>query len=143
MKALAVFLLATPAMADNLPYQVGDYVVQSQLKDSNSNKVYPNPLPKSEWACFRVETISANDIWLRLESGYLDMRNPGETLPPEYAAPAQAPIGTGTGYSASEGIFTPCVPPDPTGYTTVNTTCDIARLYVRVPDCKGRPLPPP
>ncbi|MGL5011964.1 MAG: hypothetical protein ACRC6I_19005 [Paracoccaceae bacterium] len=83
MKTLALLLLATPALAQDLPFAKGDHLLQAQILDSTNGRVTPNPLPKSEWACFRVEDITPNDLWLRLESGYFDMRDPGVTLPPE------------------------------------------------------------
>jgi hypothetical protein len=141
----ALFALAlglAPASADTLPFKPGDHVVETHLMAPETGDVTPNPLPAAEQACFRVEEISPTNLWLRLEAGYLDMRMPMFGNPGAKAAkPVWAPVGTGSGHQSSDPIFEPCLPPDPTGYDTVNTMCEMARLYTLVPDCSGRPIP--
>ena len=141
IRALFVMLMATPAAAQDLPFAVGDRVVQRATLEGDKATLVLNPLPKSEWACYAVERITPNDLDLRLEAGFHDMEMP--LLPGQEPQPFWANVGTGVGISSSDGLFLPCPPLDPTGYTTVFlNSCDIARLYERVPNCKGRPLPP-
>jgi hypothetical protein len=145
MKTLTLLLMlgSAPALAETLPYKVGDHVVETQLMDTATGKVFPNPLPEMDRACFVVEEISPTNIGLLLEAGYLDMSlDIDPPPPPEFAPPTQAPVGTRSGHSSSEPIFETCLPQDPTGYNTVSTVCEMGRLYTVVPDCKGRPLPP-
>ncbi|MBM7068348.1 hypothetical protein [Actibacterium sp. 188UL27-1] len=142
MIRLATLLLMTgPALAEP-PFAVGDHVVQGPLFDMMTGDALPNATPPDQRACFRVEAVSDTNLQLRLVAGYLGSVMPGMPPPPKSMdRPRHAPIGTGTSHAASEGLWAPCEAPDPTGYRTVSTTCDMGRFYQRVADCSGRPLP--
>jgi hypothetical protein len=138
MKALAFLLLATPSIADDLPFAKGDHVIEAMLYDPIAGTVTPHPLPESDRACFRVTDITPFSLDLTLEAGFLDMSPPMGTE----RSPAWGTLGTNSGISSSTPIWQTCAPQDPTGFTTVSTLCNMTRVYRRVPDCKGRPLPP-
>lgn len=142
MRCLAALLLtAIPAWADP-PFTVGDHVVETQLFDMMTGEALPHPIPAAERACFRVEEISDTRLQLRLVSGYLDNRMPGMPPPPKSIdQPRYAPVGSGSSIGASGDIWGPCETPDPTGYRTVSTTCNMGRFYRLVADCAGRPIP--
>lgn len=141
IRLTALLLMTGPALAEP-PFAVGQYVVQTQLFDMASGAALPNPVPPAQRACFRVEAISDTNLQLRLVAGYLDSLMPGMPPPPKnFNRPRHAPIGTGTSHGASTGLWSPCEAPDPTGYRTVSTTCDMGRFYAQVPDCTGRPIP--
>jgi hypothetical protein len=135
---LLALLLASPAMADGLPFAKGDHVIEAMIRDDLTGAVTPNPLPENEWACFRVAGITPLSFDLTLEAGFLDMSSPLGAK----GFPTWGTVGTNAGLSSSEPIWQGCAPQDPTGYITVSTLCDMTRVYRLVPSCKGRPLPP-
>ncbi len=143
MKVLiALMMLATPALAQDAPYMVGDTLVLTHLMDTAGN-VLPNPLPASEQACFEVEAISPNTLGLLLVSGYYDMNQPRDPLFADMPqlAPTQAPVATRMTFATTTStIWGPCE--RSTWLTTASTTCNMQRLFELVPDCSGRPLPP-
>jgi hypothetical protein len=140
MRLAAILLaLTSPALADDLPFAKGDHVLQAMIFDAMGNALVPNPLPQSDWACLRVIEVTRFSFTATVEAGFLDMSPPFGAE----GKPVWGTLGTNTGTSSSEPIWDACQPQDPTGFTTVSTTCNMARAYERVDTCKGRKLPPP
>ena len=141
IRALLLCLIASPAAARDLPFAKGDHLLQRATLEADTCALIPNSLTQSEWACFVIGRITPTNLDLRLQAGFFDLQMP--PWPGEKPQTAWATVGTSSSMSSSEGLFLPCPTPDPTGYTTVFLdSCDIARLYQPVTDCKGRQLPP-